>query len=92
MATWSIKSEKWEKEDVESVVSPRSENFSEKKGTGTEVLVLASGEGVRLVHGSDVLGMGMRIERLDGEGDGNGNGNGDERIEEVGTKDIGEVY
>ncbi|EMR81409.1 hypothetical protein BcDW1_9909 [Botrytis cinerea BcDW1] len=92
MATWSIKSEKWEKEDVESVVSPRSENFSEKKGTGTEVLVLASGEGVRLVHGSDVLGMGMRIERLDGEGDGNGNGNSDERIEEVGTKDIGEVY
>lgn len=89
MATWSLRSEKWEKEDVESVVSPRSEKFSEKKGMGTEVLVLGSGEAVRLVHGGDVFGTGVRIERLHGEA--TNNGNCDERIEEIRAKDIEEV-
>ncbi|KAJ8069641.1 hypothetical protein OCU04_000075 [Sclerotinia nivalis] len=82
VATWSIKSRKWEKEEVESVVSPRSENFQEKRGIGTEVLVLGSGEGVRLVQGSDVFGGGVRIER-EGLGDGTMGDNRDVDVEKV---------
>ncbi|RAL63061.1 hypothetical protein DID88_004146 [Monilinia fructigena] len=57
-ATWSIKSRKWEREEVESVVSPRSEKFGEKEkmAMGTEVLVLESGEVVRFVQGVMCLG------------------------------------
>ncbi|APA06459.1 hypothetical protein SS1G_12864 [Sclerotinia sclerotiorum 1980 UF-70] len=70
VATWRIRSKKWEREEVERVVSPRGEKFSssssssssaEKRGIGTEVLVLGSGEGVRLVQGG--YGGGVRIER-----------------------------
>ncbi|CAD6441441.1 04896fbf-e66b-4b7f-9198-e9ec3e4f3657-CDS [Sclerotinia trifoliorum] len=76
VATWSIRSRKWEREEVESVVSPRGEKFSEKGGIGTEVLVLGSGEGVRLVQGSYGFGggSGVRIER-EGLGPGLGNTN-----------------
>ncbi|QSZ35367.1 hypothetical protein DSL72_008237 [Monilinia vaccinii-corymbosi] len=100
-ATWSIRSRKWEREEVASVVSPRREGFREKRGMGmgTEVLVLGSGEGVRLVSGADVFGVGVRLERVYGERDGekhihiheDEDGDGDGHTQGIGLGTIGEV-
>lgn len=66
---------------MESIVSPRSGSgsggFGERdrereRRMGTEVLVLGSGEGVRLVQGGDIfeVGVGVRIEREGNSEDG----------------------
>jgi hypothetical protein len=79
VASWSIKSRKWEREEVESVVSPRSDKFPERR-MGPEVLVLGTGEEVRLVQGLELFGMG-RAMSVGGSDDGEG----------MGVRNIGEV-
>ncbi|KAG4028480.1 hypothetical protein MFRU_021g00700 [Monilinia fructicola] len=101
-ATWSIKSRKWEREDVARVVSPRRESFGAREKmrvVGTEVLVLASGEAVRLVSGGDPFASGARL-RVEGpslfraddgvqrvlRGDEDSTCGDDCRVEEIGSR------
>jgi hypothetical protein len=52
LATKKITIEKYDREEVESVISPRSEKFPNKR-TGTEAVVLQPGEEIRLSHAMD---------------------------------------
>lgn len=69
-------------------MSPRSEKFPENESKmGTEVLVLGSGEGVKLVNGGDIWG-GLRVEREMRGGESSANLRDGEGI---GVRNIGEV-
>ncbi|KAM3089174.1 hypothetical protein ACMFMG_000785 [Clarireedia jacksonii] len=81
-ASWSIKSKKWEREEVESVVSPRSDKFPERR-MGPEVLVLGTGEEVRLVQGLELFGMGRIVS--------SGGGGSEDGETAVAVRNIGEV-
>jgi hypothetical protein len=52
LATKKIVVEKYDREEVESVISPRSEKFPNRR-IGTEAVVLQSGEEIRLSHAMD---------------------------------------
>lgn len=51
-ANAKIKIEKFEREEVESVISPRSEKFPDRR-TGTEAVILESGEEITLSSAMD---------------------------------------